>query len=65
MRTSNPLLTRLVLKAMKPRNTVLAAMKDRRGGAGAHRKTRGALRRAENMAVADQLKAVGKEEGDA
>lgn len=64
MRTANPLLTRLVIKAMKPRNTVLAAMKDRHGGAGAHRKTRGALRRAENMAVAMQLK-VAEEDGDA
>ena len=52
MRTSNPLLTRLALKTMKPRNPVLAAMKERRGGAGAHRKSRGALRRAENVAVA-------------
>jgi hypothetical protein len=55
MKTVNPLLTRLVVKAMKPRNTVLAALKNRQGGAGAHRKSRGALRRAENMAVAIAL----------
>lgn len=52
MKTVNPLLTRLVVKAMKPRNPVFAALKERRGGAGAHRKSRGALRRAEQMAVA-------------
>ena len=55
MKTSNPLLTRLVLKAMKPRNHVQLALKERQGGAGAHRKSRGALRRAENMAVAKVL----------
>ncbi len=55
MKTTNPLLSRLVQKAMKPRNTVLAALKDRRGGAGSHRKSRGALRRAENMALAKAL----------
>lgn len=51
MKTVNPLLSRLINKALKPRNTVVAALKDRRGGAGAHVKSRGALRRAENMAV--------------
>lgn len=55
MKTFNPLLTRLVAKlstkTMKPRNQVLIALKNRQGGAGAHRKSRGALRRAENMAV--------------
>ncbi len=55
MKTVNPLLARLVIKASKPRNTVLAALKDRRGGAGSHKKSRGALRRAENMAVAKAL----------
>ena len=55
MKTVNPLLTRLVAKAMKPRNPVLVALKNRQGGAGAHRKSRGALRRAENMAVAMAL----------
>ena len=51
MKIVNPLLTRRVTKTMKPRNTVLMALKDRRGGAGAHSKSRGALRRAEKMAV--------------
>ena len=55
MKTVNPLLTRLVAKASKPRNHVLLALKERRGGGGAHRKSRGALRRAENMAVAQAL----------
>lgn len=59
MKTVNPLLSRLVVKTMKPRNPVLMALKDRRGGAGAHRKKRGALRRAEQMAVA---RAVAEEE---
>jgi hypothetical protein len=63
MKTVNPLLTRLVAKAMKPRNTVLAALKNRHGGTGAHRKSRGALRRAENMAVAVAL--ADKGDGDA
>jgi len=51
MKTVNPLLSRLINKAMKPRNPVQAALKDRRGGAGSHGKSRGALRRAEHMAV--------------
>jgi hypothetical protein len=62
MRTFNPLLTRLVAKTMKPRNQVLIALKNRQGGAGAHRKSRGALRRAENMAV--QLTIAEKKGGD-
>jgi hypothetical protein len=62
MRTFNPLLTRLVAKAMKPRNPVLIALKNRQGGAGAHRKSRGALRRAEHMAV--QLTIAEKKGGD-
>lgn len=55
MKIINPLLTRRVAKTLKPRNHVLVALKERRGGAGAHRKSRGALRRAENMAVQDAL----------
>jgi hypothetical protein len=57
IRTVNPLQTRRVAKAMKPRNPVLAALKNSQGakGAGAHRKKRGALRRAEKMAVAQVL----------
>jgi hypothetical protein len=62
MKTFNPLLTRLVAKTMKPRNQVLIALKNRQGGAGAHRKSRGALRRAENMAV--QLALADKKGGD-
>jgi hypothetical protein len=61
MKTVNPLLTRLVVKTMKPRNPVFAALKYRRGGAGAHRKARGALRRAEQMA-AEQAAAFYKED---
>ena len=56
MKIVNPLPTRQVAKAMKPRNPVLAALKNRNGGAGAHVKSRGALRRAENMAVARLIK---------
>lgn len=53
MRTFNPLLTRQVIKALKPRNPVLAALKQNRAPKSeAHRKKRGALRRAENVAVA-------------
>ncbi len=55
MKIINPLLTRRVAKTLKPRNHVLVALKERPGGAGAHRKSRGALRRAENMAVQDAL----------
>jgi hypothetical protein len=53
MRTVNPLQTRRVVKAMKPRNPVQIALKNNQGakGAGPHRKKRGALRRAEKMAV--------------
>jgi hypothetical protein len=56
MKIINPLIARQVAKAMKPRNPVLAALKNGRGGAGVHVKSRGALRRAENMAVARLLK---------
>ena len=62
MKTVNPLLTRLVVKAMKPRNTVLVAMKDRHRGAGSHRKTRGSLRRAEKMAVQVTLNKKGDDD---
>ncbi len=55
MKTINPLLSRLVVKSMKPRNPVVAALKDRRGGAGAHVKSNGALRRAEHMAVVEAM----------
>ena len=56
IRTVNPLQTRQVAKALKPRNPVLAALKAAQGAkGGAHRKQRGALRRAEKMAVAKAL----------
>jgi hypothetical protein len=64
MKTVNPLLSRLLQKAMNPRNTVLVAMKNRRGGAGAHRKTHGARRRAEHMAVQRALVELETEEND-
>jgi len=51
MKTVNPILFRRVAKASKPRNHVAVALNSRRGGAGVHIKPRGALRRAENMAV--------------
>ena len=52
MKTINPMQTRLVIKTSKPRNPILAALKAgqcARGGA--HGKSRGALRRAEKMAL--------------
>lgn len=56
MKTINPLLGHKLAKAMKPRNTVLAALKAKRGGgAGVHVKSRGALRRAERMALVRQV----------
>jgi hypothetical protein len=60
MKTVNPLLARRVAKAMKPRNPVLAALNNRRGGTGSHVKTRGALRRAEKMAVGRKSSALTK-----
>ncbi|MFN0314093.1 MAG: hypothetical protein ACKVQA_03520 [Burkholderiales bacterium] len=56
----NPMLAFRVAKTMKPRNPVLAALKERRGGAGAHRKSRGGLRRARNMAVKQETAAFKK-----
>ncbi len=57
MKTVNPMLTRLAMKAMKPRNPVLIALKNNQGAksAGPHGKKRGALRRAEKMAVAREI----------
>jgi hypothetical protein len=55
MKTINPLTAQRVIKAMKPRNPVLIALKSNRSpGAGAHRKGHSALRRAEKMAVAQE-----------
>jgi hypothetical protein len=65
MKTVTPMLTRRVIKTTKPRNPVLTALKDRRGGAGTHRKSRGALRRAENMALARERLELNRAEGDA
>jgi uncharacterized protein GlcG (DUF336 family) len=64
MKTVNPLLARRVAKAMKPRNPVLAALKDRRGGSGAHVKSRGALRRAEKMAMTKAYREASDSERD-
>jgi len=57
MKTRNPMLTIKAAKAMKPRNPVLIALKNNQGaqGAGAHGKTHGALRRAEKMALSQEL----------
>lgn len=56
MKTFNPLLARRVIKALRPRNPVPAALKQNRAPkAGRHRKERGALRRAENRAVAKAI----------
>ena len=53
IRIVNPLPTRQVEKLLKPRNPVLAALKASQGARGGlHRKKRGALRRAEKMAIA-------------
>ncbi len=58
MKTINPLTAQRVIKAMKPRNPVLAALKNNRSpGSGAHIKAHGALRRAEKMAVAQETAA--------
>ena len=66
IRTINPLQTRLVAKASKPRNPVLAALKSNHGarGAGAHRKKHGALRRAEKMAVLKALAVIDTKGGE-
>jgi hypothetical protein len=55
MKIVNPMLARRVAKTMKPRNLVRVALKAGRGGAGAHVKSRGALRRAENIALLQEL----------
>ncbi|MFM9885643.1 MAG: hypothetical protein ACKVQT_21665 [Burkholderiales bacterium] len=60
MKIVNPMLARRVAKTTKPRNPVLIALKAGRGGAGAHVKSRGARRRAENMAVSQELAAFEK-----
>lgn len=59
MNVIKSLKSRQVVKAPKPRNPVIAALKSKLGGtgAGAHRKSRGALRRAQRMAVKKELDA--------
>ena len=56
MKTINPMQNRLVLKALKPRNPILMALKAAQcARGGPHQKSRGALRRAEKMALAKEL----------
>ncbi len=56
MNVIKSLKSRQGVKLPKPRNPVIAALKNKAGGgAGAHRKSRGALRRAQRMAVAKEL----------
>lgn len=55
MKTLNPLVAQRVAKAIRPRNPVLAALKNRAAGAGPHRKKGGSLRRAGKIAVAREL----------
>ncbi len=58
MKTINPLPARRVDKTLKPRNPVLAALKANLGArGGVHGKTRGAVRRAEKMALLKELAA--------
>ena len=61
MKIVNPLLSRRVNKALKPRNPVLEALKNRGGGAGAHGPSRGAIRRAEKMSLLDELREMQEE----
>lgn len=56
MKTINPLPSWRVAKALKPRNPVLAALKANLGARGGpHGKSRGAMRRAEKMALLKEL----------
>lgn len=56
MKNVNPILSRRVAKLLKPRNPVLAALKASQGArGGTHRKKRGALRRAEKVAIRKAL----------
>lgn len=59
MNVIKSLKSRQGVKLPKPRNPVIAALKNKAGGtgAGAHRKSRGAQRRAQRMAVAEELDA--------
>ena len=59
MNVIKSLKSRQGVKLPKPRNPVIAALKNKAGGsgAGAHRKSRGAQRRAKRMAVAEELDA--------
>lgn len=56
MKTINPLPAWRVAKALKPRNPILAALKANLGARGGpHGKSRGAVRRAEKMAIRKEL----------
>ena len=56
MKTINPSTNRRVIKAHKPRNPILVAPKAAQcAKGGPHQKSRGALRRAEKMALLKDL----------
>ncbi len=56
MKTINPSTNRRVIKALKPRNPILIALKAAQcAKGGPHQKSRGALRRAEKMALLKDL----------
>ncbi len=56
MKTVNPIPAWRVAKALKPRNPILQALKANLGAKGGpHGKKRGAVRRAEKMALAKSL----------
>jgi hypothetical protein len=51
MKIVNPLWIRRITRTMKPCNTILLALKERRASAGVHLESSGALRYPANMAV--------------
>ena len=56
MKTINPSTNRRDIKALKPRNPILVALKAAQcAKGGPHQKSRGALRRAEKMALLKDL----------
>lgn len=57
MNVIKTLKSRQAIKVPKPRNPVIVALKNKAGGtgAGAHRKSRGAERRAQRMTVRKEL----------
>ena len=58
MKTVNQLVDRRVAKVLKPRNPVILALQKNPKKGGAHVKKRGALRRAEKMAIAKEIAAL-------